>query len=370
LPDPEIVDVVVVGAGVIGMATALELVERGLTVRILERGKPGGESSWAGAGIIYPAFPDQATDPFERLRGESFAAWPRFAERMSENVGFFRCGAIVLEPTAGALERVAEEHRSVGALVEPCDAQELEPNLHVEERFACHLPEACQVRNPWLVRALAWRLERRGVKIHGETSVVRILQEGRRAVGVETVEGDRLNAGRVLVTAGAWTAGLLPSANLELVPIRGQILLFKPKTKLLSRIIDAGKHYLVPRSDGRILVGSTEERAGFEKAITTEGFEELYSFAVSILPSLATAEVEASWSGLRPGTPSGTPYLFEVEQCRGLWVAAGHFRLGLQLAPGTAFLLADWITGREGFATPADFGPHADRSHYRRSFTG
>jgi glycine oxidase len=156
---------------------------------------------------------------------------------------------------------------------------------------------------------------------------------------------------------------------MEIVPIRGQILLFKPRKKLLTAIVDAGKHYFVPRAEGRILVGSTEEHAGFNKGITTAGFEELYSFAVSRLPALADSEIEASWSGLRPGTPTGTPYLFEDKKRRGLWIAAGHFRLGLQLAPGTALLLADWLTGTPSFAEPSDFDPTVDRAKYQRSFT-
>jgi glycine oxidase len=190
-----------------------------------------------------------------------------------------------------------------------------------------------------------------------------------RATGVETDADEQFFADQVLVTAGAWTASLLPASRLDLRPVRGQILLFRPTRPLLSRIVDAGKHYLVPRADGRILVGSTEEDAGFEKRITTEGFEELYTFAVSILPALADAPIEASWSGLRPGTPTGTPYLFEDENCKDLWIAAGHFRLGLQLAPGTGRLLADWMTRTPSFAEPRDFDRSADRTAYRRSFT-
>jgi glycine oxidase len=369
LPRSKGVDAVVVGAGVIGMATALELAQRGAKVRIFDRGRPGGESSWAGAGIIYPASPKHAANPFERLRGVSHAAWPSFAEKLNADVGFIRCGGIILEPTKGDLERIAAEHRSAGAVVELCDASVIERNLQVEDQVACYLPEVCQVRNPWLVRALAAKLESLDVEISHGTAVRRILDRGGQVVGIETESGRRIASERVLLSAGAWTSTLVPNISMEIVPIRGQILLFKPRKKLLTAIVDAGKHYFVPRAEGRILVGSTEEHAGFNKGITTAGFEELYSFAVSRLPALADSEIEASWSGLRPGTPTGTPYLFEDKKRRGLWIAAGHFRLGLQLAPGTALLLADWLTGTPSFAEPSDFDPTVDRAKYQRSFT-
>lgn len=368
MPESNATDVLVVGAGAIGMAAALELAGRGLSVRVVERGKPGGESSWAGAGIIYPAFRDFADNAFERLRAESYAAWPSFVEALKEDVGFLRSGGIVLEPDDETLERVVSEHREAGAAVETVDVRAVEPNVEIGDYVARRLPQVCQVRNPWLVRALANRLETLGVRIESHVGVSRILETNGRVTGVELETGERRSAKNVLVTAGAWTPQLLES-SIDIVPVRGQILLFKPKKPLASHVIDAGKHYLVPRGDGRILAGSTEERAGFDKSTTSAGFEELYTFATAVLPALQNADIEASWSGLRPGTPSGTPYLYEDDRLRGLWIAAGHFRLGLQLAPGTAKLLADWITGVPSFAEPSDFSPARDRSDYARLFT-
>jgi glycine oxidase len=369
VPDDSISDVIVVGAGVIGLATALELADRGLSVRVLERGKPGGESSWAGAGIIYPAFPENAANAFERLRGESYVAWPGFVERLRQDVGFLRCGSVVLERTASELKRVVDDHRRAGAKAERCEVRELEPNIVADRFHTCFLPEVCQVRNPWLIRALVGRLRELNVPIQHGVAAKRVLEAHGRAVGVETETGERLYSKRILLSAGAWTPSLLVEPALDIVPIRGQILLFRPRTRILSRIVESGKHYLVPRGDGRILAGSTEEHAGFEKKVTPEAFDELYSFATTILPELASVEIEASWSGLRPGTPTGTPYLFEDERRRGLWIAAGHFRLGLQLAPGTAKLLADWMTRAATFASPKDFSPTSDRQRYVRSFT-
>lgn len=369
MPDLKGTDVVVVGAGVIGMATALELADRGAKVRVIDRGRPGLESSWAGAGIIYPAFPEHAANPFERLRGVSFSQWPAFAARLNSDVGFLRCGSLILEPNNDELERVTDEHRRAGAIVEPCDFAKIEPNLHVEDEVAAALPQACQVRNPWLVRALLEELRAKRVEFTTDVAVRRILDEGGRVRGVETEREEQFHADHLLVSAGAWTSGLVPALRMEIVPIRGQILLFHPKKKLLNGIVEAGRHYFVPRADGRILVGSTEENVGFEKAVTSAAFEELYTFAVAHLPQLAEAEIETSWSGLRPGTPTGTPYLFEDHDRRGLWIAAGHYRLGLQLAPGTATLVSDWIAGEPSFASTEDFSLNVDRSSYRRSFT-
>jgi glycine oxidase len=149
-----------------------------------------------------------------------------------------------------------------------------------------------------------------------------------------------------LVTTGAWTGELLEKCPVS--PVRGQIVLFNPGRQLFARVLMHGKRYLVPREDGRVLVGSTEEpEAGFDKSNTPGGVQRLIDFAYSIVPELRNAPVERTWAGLRPGTPDGLPYIGRVPGWDNVFVAAGHFRAGVQLSVGTAELVRDLILGRQ-----------------------
>jgi glycine oxidase len=174
-----------------------------------------------------------------------------------------------------------------------------------------------------------------------------LVREKNRIVALETCEG-RLSAGQYLVCAGAWTDTLLAplGCRLGVFPVRGQIVLLRSEVPVVSRIVLRGKRYLVPRPDGRLLVGSTEEDAGFDKATTAAAVGELIRFAVELVPRLSGAAVERCWAGLRPGSRDGLPSIGRVPGFDNLWVAAGHFRAGIQLSAATGLVLAEAMTGK------------------------
>jgi glycine oxidase len=157
-----------------------------------------------------------------------------------------------------------------------------------------------------------------------------------------------MSAGQYLLTAGAWSAELFQGIGWRpgIRPVRGQIALLNPGPALLSRIVEAGKRYLVPRLDGHVLVGSTEEDAGFEKQTTAAAIRELLDFAMSLVPELANAPVERCWAGLRPGSADGMPFLGRVPGCDNLFVAAGHYRAGIQLSPATGLVMKQLLLGQ------------------------
>jgi glycine oxidase len=359
-------DVIVIGGGVIGLSVALELAGQGAAVTVLEQADFGREASWAGAGILPPGNLDAAVSPEARLRALSHSLWPDWSESLAAEtgieIGYARCGGLELRTGAGAEEDLddlpseIESWRRQGVRVEELDAEalrELEPLVSSETTGAYRLPDLGQVRNPRLMKALLAACASRGVRLRAGTPAIGLEEQGagsqdegttsedksRRVDAIRTHSG-RVQAGRYLVTGGAWSRGFLASVGVDvaIAPVRGQMMLLSQSSKPFTHVLQTGSRYLVPRDDGRILIGSTEEHVGFFKANTASAVSELLAFGVSRVPSLAHARFERAWSGLRPGSGDGAPYLGRVAGFDNLFIAAGHFRNGLQMSPGTARL--------------------------------
>ncbi len=357
-------DCLIVGGGVIGVSLAYELARRGMRVRLVERGKPGQESSWAGAGIFPPA-PDRAdAAPLERLAALSLRLHRQWAERLRAETGidngYRRCGGWYFaggDCSVDELDQMAAKWREGGIAVEtptPSEVRELEPvfaDAVVAGRLqaAVLLKDEVQVRNPRHMRALVAACVALGVEITTDAPVEDFDMEAGRIQGVQTSQG-RFTAGAYCLCTGAWS-GLVAArlATPVLVkPIRGQIVLLSLSRQILKRIVYVGRHYLVPREDGRILIGSTLEDVGFNSATTAAATHELLQFALDWAPQLAQAEVERCWAGLRPMSADGLPYLGRLPGVENGFVATGHYRSGLLLAPSTAVVMADMIAGRAG----------------------
>ncbi len=372
-------DVIVIGGGVIGLSVALELAGQGAAVTVLEQGDFGREASWAGAGILPPGNLDAAIAPEARLRALSHSLWPDWAEALSAETGietgYTRCGGLELrsgtEENLDDLSTEIEWWRGQGVRVEEPDSdaiKELEPLVSPEIVAAYRLPELGQVRNPRLLKALLAGCASRGVRLRAGTPVIGLEEQGeaspedrgRRIDALRTHSGS-VQAGRYLVTGGAWSRGLLTSVGVDVAinPVRGQMVLLSQSPRMFSHILQTGSRYIVPRDDGRILIGSTEEHVGFFKANTASAVSELLAFGTSRVPALAHARFERCWSGLRPGSGDGLPYLGRVAGFDNLFVASGHFRSGLQMSPGTARLTRQALLDQETDIPLEPF--HSDR---------
>ncbi len=361
-------DVLIVGGGVIGLSLAWELAGQGTTVAVVEQGEFGREASWAGAGILPPGNVSRAATPEARLRSFSGSLWDDWSARLREETGldngYRACGGVTItrrgEPERLRLERRHWEQEGVAARwLSEDERRNLVPALHPETAAAFELPELCQVRNPRHLKALLAACATRGVQLIAGTPVVDFISQGNRVAGVRTIHGE-LSAGTVCVTSGAWTRNVLASVGVDvrIEPVRGQIALLSMTAPPFKQVIEEGPRYLVPRGDGRVLVGATEERVGFDKRNTASAVAGLIEFAIDLVPCLTNAHVERTWSGLRPGSPDGLPYLGRVPGFDHLTIAAGHFRSGLQMSPGTAVLLRQLILG-QGTAIPLE--PYAIR---------
>lgn len=340
-------DCIIVGGGVIGYSTALELAKAGMAVTLLERGQAGQESSWAGGGILYPLLPWDYEGAVNLLVQRSIALFPAWSEELQAVSGidpeYRRCGMLVLPPFSTVKARTwCDTHAT---RLEMARADEFAPELATNED-ALWLPDVAQARNPRLLKALRRRLQQLGVEITEHTVVTGWKNDGARITGIETSRG-MFNADRYIVTSGAWSRQLLGefALNLDIRPIRGQMLLFKAEPADLRTIILKNGTYLIPRLDGHILAGSTLEDVGFDKNTTEEARTMLYTQATEILPLLKKAPLVQHWSGLRPGSPDNIPTIDRHPVLENLYINSGHFRYGVTMAPASAKIMANQILG-------------------------
>jgi glycine oxidase len=345
-------DVLILGGGVIGLTTAYFLAREGVSVVVVDRSDFGQEASWAGAGILPPGNPARARRPIDQLRAHSVRLHPILSAELRERTGidngYRRCGG--LEFLAAGGEAEADEWRSEGVTIEilnDADLHRLEPALAPGLGAAYFLPDMAQVRNPRHIKALLAACHSTGVQLRAGCPGGSLERQDGRITGVLTGK-DTLRAGRYVLAAGAWTESLLQPLGCRagIHPVRGQIALLNTGTPVFQRVLLRGSRYLVPRPDGRVLIGSTEENAGFEKHTTAGAIGALLELACEMVPSLAQAPLERCWAGLRPGSPDGMPFLGRVPGYENLLIAAGHFRAGIQLSPATALVMKELLLGQ------------------------
>ncbi len=347
-------DVIVVGGGVIGLSTALELASHGATVKVIDQGMIGREASWAGAGMLPPGNRTGETSGEGRLRALSCELWPEWTQSLRDTTGidngYQNCGAIEVSFERSLLEE-ANAWQNSGNKVEFLTDERrrhFEPAISADISAAYRLDEFCQVRNPRHLKALASACAEAGVEFLEGTPVNGWRMSEDRVTHVRTT-GDDHAAGQFVICSGAWSRQLTQEAGVQLnvEPMRGQIVLLRCSQLPFRHVIQDGARYLVPRADGRILIGSTEERVGFVKQNTVNGVQSLLKFAVSVVPALASAEIERTWAGLRPFSGREEPFITRLPGLENLFVAAGHFRSGLQMSPGTAVLVRQMLQGQE-----------------------
>ncbi len=353
-------DVLIIGGGVIGLTSALRLARAGLCITVLDRARAGRESSWAAAGVLSPCSWSRR-DALSELLRDSLAQYPAFVAGIEDLAGmrveYIRSGRLECLDTDQHERMARAEVRDMAPYVDrfglplfevltAAEARTREPALAADARVVTHCQLTAQIRNPRLLQALLIACRRAGVDLREGEPVTALRREGDRIVGAQSAS-TRYSAAHTVLAAGAWSA--LVDADLARLaptyPVRGQIVLLHLPAGGPRHIIEKGKCYIVPRADGHVLVGATEEHdSGYSTENTAEGVAGLLAQALTLVPALRDAALVRTWAGLRPGTPDRRPILGVHEDAPGLIFATGHFRTGIALAPVTAEIVSDLVT--------------------------
>lgn len=348
--------ILIIGGGVIGLSLARELYKKGFSkITILEKGNVGNEASFAAAGMLAPQAETNRADSFFQLCNESNKIYPTFAEELLDETGvdieLDQNGTLYIAFNETDINEIRERYKwqkNAGLEVEHLNAREthkLEPFISPDSLESLFFPNDWQVENRKLLRALQKYAELNGIEIIEQTEVKNLLIESQKIKGVETSENVKHFADVVILATGAWTS-LIKGEELilpEVKPIRGQMISFHTAKRLFTRVIYSPRGYIVPRKLGRIVAGATVENVGFQDQTTDIGIEIVRDNALEISPSLAGLPIDEKWSGLRPFAANGLPILGEIPEARNLFIATGHYRNGILLAPITAKILAEKI---------------------------
>ncbi len=347
-------DVTIVGAGVMGCATALRLAGKGARVTIIERGIPGAEASSAAAGILAAQWEADEPGPLLDLGLRSRSLFAALAHELREmtgqDIGHVNCGLIEValddaDETALRKKHAWQQARGLPIeIVSGAPLAKLEPNLATSVRMGVRMADAGVVNARSYARALAQAASIAGVRFLQGRYVKRVAVTAGRAVGVE-LDGETLSAGAVVVAAGSWS-GLVEGVGITPPPVRparGQMVAIETRPPLFRHVIAArGRGYLVPRPDGVALAGSTLEMVGFRKEVTVDGLAAILDMARGLVPALGPAPVVETWSNFRPFTEDHVPIMGATD-IPGLFLATGHHRCGILLSPITAQVIAELV---------------------------
>lgn len=354
-------DCIIIGGGAIGLLTARKLFLEGVDVLLLEKGPLGGESSWAGGGIISPLYPWRYSDAVNILAERSKYIYPELTETLFDesgsdceliNSGLF---TVIKDDPQEVLEWA--DKWSVGAeFIDDCEAiHKIEGAVGESVDRGIWMPDVNQIRNPKLVAALKASFDHLSIPYQEQTEVEEIIVENNKVKGVRTKQKTYF-ADKIIIASGAWSAQFsVTQSSVDVLPVKGQMIMYKGAPELVKRIVLSEGHYVIPRKDGRILAGSTLEKIGFDKTVSASALEELHQAAIELIPLLDDLEVERQWAGLRPGTEKGIPYICQHEDIGGLYVHAGHFRNGIVLGVASAELMVDIVLDREPWCDVAPY---------------
>jgi glycine oxidase len=363
-------DLAVLGAGVIGMSVAWRAAQRGMRVVVLERDKPGAGSTGVAAGMLAPVSEALLTEqPLLRLGLASAASYPQFVAELQDSSGvdpgYHRCGTLLAARDADEAEALGRElalRSRLGLSVtrlRASEARQLEPALAPVLRLALEIPDDHAIDPRRLTSALAIALARAGGELRNRAEVKGLMIDHGRVTGVALANGEALAVEEVVVATGAWRMEALPEdARIPLRPVKGQIMRLRdPRgAGLLRRVVRMRGSYIVPRGDGRYVVGATMEERGFDTTVTAGAMYELLRDATELVPGLAELVLEEVSAGLRPASPDNAPVI-GPGALGGLHWAAGHYRHGVLLAPITAEGVVAMLAGEAPREVLAPFSP-------------
>lgn len=349
-------DVIVVGAGVIGLSVGWTLLESGLDVVVIDKGRAGGEASSTASGMLCPVpIVEPGMTDLTRLALESMRLFPEFVARLEGragfSVGYDTTGTLLVAleaEEAQNLKRLTALQQELGlesAWLRRDGCHDLEPMLSHRTIGAVHTPHDRRVDTRLFLSAMNTAVRACGGEILEHTAVRAVVVEAGRVTGVQ-LDTEILNAKLVIVAAGAWSNQILsiPQGPPPIRPVKGQMVAVQMDSErpLVSHTIRGSRVYCVPRSDGRLLIGATKEEIGFEREITAGGLHELLSGAYELIPGIYELPVMETCCGFRPTSPDDLPLIGDSET-PGLIYATGHGESGLLLSPVTSWAIGTLV---------------------------
>lgn len=334
--------VIVVGGGIVGCMTAMQLRQRGHAVTLIERNivaaQTSGESSWAGAGIAFPLLPWFYEDVVNELALAGARRYPKVSDELHQSTG--------IDPECTASGMLIESPLNLSLALDWCQRFAVKAEVQGDHLF---IPEVVQIRNPRLLQSLKAWLIQHGVKLLEQTALAPLAENDVAHNGKLkqwlTQTGQTLTADAFVVTSGAWSYELLKQTalKLDIKPMRGQMLLYQLPPGSLPHILYRNGFYMLQRRDGHLLAGSSLEDVGFDIGVTESMKQEMRAKAEAMLPALKAYPILKHWSGLRPGTPKNIPIIGQHPQIENLYLNTGHFRYGVTMAPECAQRIADLL---------------------------
>ena len=352
-------DITIIGAGISGLLTAREFCQAGATVTLFDQQQVGKESSWAGGGILLPLYPWRQSPAITQLTLQSLKLYPQLSQQLINNTHInpelINSGLLI--PKNPDIESAVTWCKQYHFDYQAADNQHFEGfNTRLENPL--WLPAIQQARNPRLLKGLKQELLQSGVQFIEGSQLTALRTQQREIYQIITSSGN-YPVKQLILTTGAWSGKLseqlFPQNPLEIKPVKGQMCVFDVPIGLLKPMILDGDKYLIPRADGKILVGSTIENQGFDKQTTDDARHQLQAFATNLLPELKNCPIIHHWAGLRPATQQGIPYIAYHPDFDNLSINAGHFRNGLAMGPASAQLLFELITRK---STTLDATPY------------
>lgn len=346
--------VLIIGGGVIGLMTALELSQAGCQVTLLDAQNFGQAASWAGGGILSTMYPWRYSKPINQLAmlGKSlYQQWqPILQQTTGLDIEINPSGMLILDQSDfnTGLDWATQDNdpQQAAQLLNQSKLQHICPNISSDIQQGLWFPQLANIRNPRLLKTLiAFLQQQPNVTLVSHTVAHRFLVNNQQITGLNDKMGKRWQADHYVIATGAWSGLLSQQFNwhLPIKPIQGQMLLFKATPDLLPSMVMQQGMYLIPRLDGHIVCGSSTDDIGFNTEINEPIGERLKQQAFNILPALENTPVVKRWAGLRPGSPDGIPYIGKAPNIKNLWLNAGHYRNGLVMAPASALLLKQQI---------------------------
>ena len=353
-------EITILGGGIIGLLTAKEFVDAGCSVTLIDKSLSGQESSWAGGGILLPLYPWRQPQAISLLVMESIKKYPLLSSELFNatkiDPEWYDCGLLICKnpdfelASAWCREYQVAFNKADDSFFNKLNTQTIQPTW---------LPTIAQARNPRLLKSLKAYLLDVGVTFFENCSVNTCDIKNNKINTIFTSLGS-FSVNQLVICAGAWSTQLVNDlfpglSNVEISPVKGQMLLFDTKPDVLKNMVLDNDQYLIPRRDGKILVGSSVEHCGFDKNTSIETKEKLVAFATNLFPALKYFPVINHWAGLRPGTKQGIPYISKHPEIKNLSINAGHFRNGLAMGPASAKLMVDLIMNRQPNVAPEPY---------------